>query len=211
MRERKRAATRARVEAAALRLFATQGYANTTISEIAATADIAERTFFLYFSSKEDVVLGDIELEMAGMADALAQRAEGESALELFRALGDQRVDTFRRNSDQVRWRREIEAANPDVHARAIAYREQAEAAMLVPEFARDLGLPESHPHVALLVAAFTGISGVLDPLFETEPDDHAARRVLNSALTALTAMKNSLQLQPDDWVRPQEVPTADQ
>ena len=37
--------------AAAVNLFATRGYAETAISEIAAAAGISERSFFRYFAS----------------------------------------------------------------------------------------------------------------------------------------------------------------
>jgi AcrR family transcriptional regulator len=59
LRQRKRARTRAALVAAGLELFEKQGYEGTTIDEIAAAADVSPRTFFRYFSTKEDVALGD--------------------------------------------------------------------------------------------------------------------------------------------------------
>lgn len=193
LRERKRLRTRRDIEVAALRLFARHGFERTTVAQIAAAADVGERTFHLHFASKEDVVLGDIVDEMTSMADTLAQRPAGATVLELFRELGDRRVTRFREHSEQVRARRRIEDESPHVHARAVALREKAEASMLAPEFARDLGLPSDAPQVRLMVAAFSGISAALDGLFEASPDDHAARRVLDDALTALDAMLASL------------------
>src|SRR5262245_34701481 len=58
-RERKRTRTRLMIQAEAFRLFASQGYADTTVEEIAAAAAISARTFFRYFPTKEDVVLWD--------------------------------------------------------------------------------------------------------------------------------------------------------
>ena len=57
LRERRRLATAAEVSAAALELFEEQGVAATTIAEIARAAGISDRTFFRYFSSKEETVL----------------------------------------------------------------------------------------------------------------------------------------------------------
>ena len=57
LRERRRLATEAEVSQAALDLFEDRGIAATTIGDIARAAGISERTFFRYFSSKEETVL----------------------------------------------------------------------------------------------------------------------------------------------------------
>jgi AcrR family transcriptional regulator len=59
LRERKKAKTRAAIQAHALALFAAQGYDRTTVDEIAAAAEVSQSTFFRYFPTKEDVVLHD--------------------------------------------------------------------------------------------------------------------------------------------------------
>lgn len=58
LRERKKAQTRATIQDRALRLFREQGYDATTIEQIIAAADVSETTFFRYFPTKEDLVLG---------------------------------------------------------------------------------------------------------------------------------------------------------
>ncbi|MEV6030529.1 TetR family transcriptional regulator [Nonomuraea sp. NPDC052116] len=59
LRERKKAKTRALIQKEALRLFQEQGYAATTVEQIAEAAEVAPSTVFRYFATKEDLVLVD--------------------------------------------------------------------------------------------------------------------------------------------------------
>src|SRR5258708_13143878 len=59
LRERKKLKTKEAIQREALRLIEAQGYAETTIEQIAAAAEISPSTFFNYFPTKEDVVLFD--------------------------------------------------------------------------------------------------------------------------------------------------------
>ncbi|MBO1414941.1 TetR/AcrR family transcriptional regulator [Streptomyces sp. FH025] len=56
-REQRRTATRERLLAAALELFASQGYAATTYDHIAERADVGRQTAFNHFGRKEDFVV----------------------------------------------------------------------------------------------------------------------------------------------------------
>jgi AcrR family transcriptional regulator len=56
IRERKRRQTRQRIAEAGLRLFLERGFEATTLDAIAEAADIARRTFFHYFDSKEAIL-----------------------------------------------------------------------------------------------------------------------------------------------------------
>ncbi|GAA1968283.1 TetR family transcriptional regulator [Nocardioides panacihumi] len=58
LRDRKRAATRARIEAAAIELVLRDGIEAATVDAISERADISARTFFNYFESKDAAILG---------------------------------------------------------------------------------------------------------------------------------------------------------
>ena len=59
LRERKKARTRATIRSEAIRLFSEQGFAATTVEQIAEAADISASTFFRYFPTKEAVIVTD--------------------------------------------------------------------------------------------------------------------------------------------------------
>ena len=74
--------SRAELERVALDLFIRNGFTETTLDDIAAAAGIARRTFFGYFSSKNDVVWGDFDSLLRGMEDWLAQSGTSRPLLE---------------------------------------------------------------------------------------------------------------------------------
>lgn len=59
LREKHKRRTRAAIRTAAMELFDAQGYAQTTVAQIAEAAEVSHTTFFRYFQSKEQVVIND--------------------------------------------------------------------------------------------------------------------------------------------------------
>jgi AcrR family transcriptional regulator len=70
----RKAATQAKLLAAARRLFAAQGVAQTTMRDIAAEADVALGSFYNYFRTKEDVLARLIEDALSEQLRLLALR-----------------------------------------------------------------------------------------------------------------------------------------
>jgi mycofactocin system transcriptional regulator len=74
--------SRVELEQIALDLFLRHGFVETTLDDIAAAAGIARRTFFGYFSSKNDVVWGDFDALLRGMEEWLAGRGDDVALLD---------------------------------------------------------------------------------------------------------------------------------
>ncbi|QMU78536.1 TetR family transcriptional regulator [Streptacidiphilus sp. PB12-B1b] len=69
--------------AAAMELFANQGYEETTVDQIAAAAGVARRTFFRYFRSKEEAIFPDHDDTLVRVADLLAGADPAEHPLDV--------------------------------------------------------------------------------------------------------------------------------
>lgn len=93
LRERKRQQTRARLERAALTIVLDEGLDRLTIDAVSAGADVSPRTFFNYFDSKEDAILGlpaqnDLQRAIDEVLDDLHPRSLLDGVLELLIAIG---------------------------------------------------------------------------------------------------------------------------
>jgi AcrR family transcriptional regulator len=95
VRERTRRAVRAELTMLAQELFVARGYDETTVDDIAAAAGMSRRTFFRYFASKEDLVLGKYEMFGDRLAEALAARPHDEPIWLSLRRSFDVVVDYF--------------------------------------------------------------------------------------------------------------------
>lgn len=94
LRERKKRATRDAIATSARRLFAERGFDAVTVAEVAAAADVSEKTVFNHFATKEDLVFAGGEARLAQLQAAIAQRPPGTSVLDVFRANSEAMLDT---------------------------------------------------------------------------------------------------------------------
>ncbi len=83
---RRKQATRRRLEETSLRLFADQGFEQTTMDDLASAAHVGRRTIFRYFPSKNDIVFGALDERLRVLAAELdAGRAGGLPLPEMVR------------------------------------------------------------------------------------------------------------------------------
>jgi AcrR family transcriptional regulator len=103
LRERKKQRTRESIASSALELFAQRGYHATTVADIAAAADVSERTVFTYFPTKEDILFSDHAAFRERLAEALANRPDGASALDTLRDFVVENLSAIDESS-RIRW-----------------------------------------------------------------------------------------------------------
>src|ERR671916_1504679 len=89
LRERKKRAARESIAATARRLFAARGFDSVTVAEIAAAADVSEKTVFNHFATKEDLAFAGREQGLVRLVSDIRERPPGTAVLDVFRALTD--------------------------------------------------------------------------------------------------------------------------
>ena len=75
-------ATKEALRRVALERFKRDGFANVTVTELAAEAGVTERTFFRHFPTKEAVLFEDYETQLEWLAEALARRPASENLFD---------------------------------------------------------------------------------------------------------------------------------
>ena len=112
---------RARLQEAALDLYAKRGFEQTTAAEIAESVGLTERTFFRYFADKREVIFGGQDLFQQAFVDGVAAAPAGASALETV-AFALQAASSFfpDERRPHSRLRQSIIVANASLHEREL-------------------------------------------------------------------------------------------
>lgn len=118
LRDRKKERTRRTIERVALDLIEERGFDSTTIEEIANAADIAPRTFFHYFPSKEDVVLSDYAIRLDRIVAALNTNPADQAPWPALRAAFSEVAADYEAEREHLLRRFRIVQATPSVAAR---------------------------------------------------------------------------------------------
>jgi AcrR family transcriptional regulator len=116
LRERKKLKTRAALQKEAMRLFLKQGFAETTIEQIAGAAEVSPSTFFNYFASKEDLILQD-DLDPVIIAAFNAQPPELGPVAALRAAMNSTFSAISAEEMAMVQQRTALVQRDPDVRA----------------------------------------------------------------------------------------------
>lgn len=152
LRERKNARTREAIERAAAELALEQGYDHTTVDQIAARADVAPRTIYVRYPTKEAILFSQDDGGAAfrswieGTEDDLVER--------LARFIQD-RVDAHQENADLRRLR--MRAMWTDPHLRRVLRGKLEDAEQLISaSLTAELGLPADDSGARVFAGAVT-------------------------------------------------------
>jgi AcrR family transcriptional regulator len=169
LRERKKQRTRERIVEAAFELFAKRGFDGTTIADIAEVAEIAPRTFFSYFPSKDDVVFYDFEETHATIASWLQDREPGTNTIDALRAgiaTGIEEVGP--RDMEEKRLRKRLMRENESLAAHS-DYLKGKLADLVGESVAEDLGDAPTDVRPRLVAAAFAAVIGLIEDMADDE------------------------------------------
>jgi AcrR family transcriptional regulator len=199
LRERKKQRTRQQIIEAAMGLFAERGYPATTIADIAEAADVAPRTFFSYFPSKEAVVFHNANRDVDRLAGALRDRLPGETAFDALRRWVDTMFDEWAGEEDQALLRKRLcreDEGLANFQGGLMARMHE----LLLGAIADDLAEPADalRPRLvaAAAVAALTSLEGTFDEKAEQDAPVAKAEAlaVLDHALLFLRGGLDALQ-----------------
>jgi TetR/AcrR family transcriptional regulator, regulator of mycofactocin system len=140
-RGRPPATSRRELEVIALRLFAEQGFEETTIDQIATEAGINKRSFFRYFESKSSVLWSSFDEEVEALRKELAAASPEVPIMEAIRA-AVVAVNHYRSEDvPELHTRMNLVSLSPALYAAAAVHYDAWERA--VSDFAaRRAGLP---------------------------------------------------------------------
>jgi AcrR family transcriptional regulator len=177
LRERKKQRTRDALLRAALELFATRGYEETTVDDIAAAVDVSQRTFFRYFAGKEETAFYVPRLAETQVVEAVRARPPGEAPLEALRRAVLESWDTINETIEEIvpvdlhmRVYRVIEStpALLAAHLRRAAELEEELARIIAEREGLDV---DADPRPRIIVALFGGVIRVTERLWSAGDD----------------------------------------
>ena len=131
LRERKKERTRQDLMRSALRQFADRGFEQVTVEELAADCEVSPRTFFRYFSSKEDVLFAQSDRSLVRLLDTLADQPPDVPAFEALRRAIRTLAEDYLVDKEAVVLRHQIMTTTPALRTRAAERQHGWEAAVI--------------------------------------------------------------------------------
>lgn len=185
-RERKKLQTRRALEQAALTLVRERGFDGVTVEQIADAVDVSTRTFFNYFASKEEAVIGQDPGVVARLTRALAARPVEESSLESLRVVLTELAAELPQRRDEWVAQRALIRSEPRLLSAYTASWLDFERALIAGVAERTGHDPERDVYPALVVGC--AVSATRVALLRWHTDDQIGLSELVSAVFAALA-----------------------
>ena len=150
LRERKRRLLQREIIELALRHITDHGYDTSTVDEIAHAAGVSRRTFFRYFPTKEDVVIGYFDEIGSDLRAALAARPADEPPLIAIRRTFTQMLERHGTDRDLVLTLCQLTEHTPALRARQVDKQDRWRSA-IVDVIAERTGGNPLDPQIQLL------------------------------------------------------------
>lgn len=152
---------RGRLERAAIELFAEQGFAETTVPQIAERAGVTTRTFFRHFADKREVLFGG-EDELAKLvAELIADGPRDRSAIDTvehaLKAAAESQFEP--RRASMRRWR-EIVRVEPALQERGLSKQRVLVAAVVQALVDRGIDAQAAELSAGAAFVAFESAAG---------------------------------------------------
>jgi AcrR family transcriptional regulator len=155
LRERKKIKTRQAIRREAFRLIDENGYAATTVEQIADAADVSPSTFFRYFPSKESLLLAD-DLDPVILAALEAQPSDLSPTEAIRRAYAAAMAGLSAEQLEFENTRQRLMFSIPEL--KAAMYDEYYRTINVMAEaIGHRIGRPASDFEVRVFVGALTG------------------------------------------------------
>jgi len=138
-RDKKKQQQRRAIIDSAQKLFLQKGYQTTSIADIARLANCAPRTFFQYFSSKEDLLLVEVDAMWESLQASLARRGDTVSTLQVLKVWMNEVMQAFNDGNTSVPTLNETSSSYLSAKARQELYSMDRLEVILAPELAKDL------------------------------------------------------------------------
>lgn len=187
LRERKKRATRAALGRAALRLAEERGWDKVTVEAIATEADVSIRTFFNYFSSKEEAAMADTEDRIARVVAELRARPAEESVLDSMRHALVDGLDMREDNLNEWVAQLRLTRRTPSLYPYFVARQEEAERELVSVIADRTGTDPEHDLYPNLVVAVFIGAAKVAIRIWTEQRHSAPLATLISEALQQLS------------------------
>lgn len=190
LRERKKQKTRATIVEVALRLFAENGYQQTTIAQIAEAADVSPRTVSTYFPAKEAIVF-DISFESKQrLADRIHSRPADQDTMDALRDWVLDEREVWNENEEQLVCQRKVIERDEGLVAYERAQLRDFEL-LMAEGLAVDLGMAPGDLEPRMAAAAAVAVFDLLGDERDSAKGDIPSRadqlKILEQALTFVT------------------------